>query len=518
MIAAFVAWLGVDFAHAQGPTIHSGAAQDPGSVRSSLGPIPGAGGNPFGGTPGTDATFLGGRPGPSMPRVPSEITMPGGRAAPPSLMIGAPSRLKITDVPLFGPLEVPAAAEEEGPPDGLTLDAAIERLVVENLALRAIGWQIPAARADVITAGLRANPLLYADTQLVPYGQYNKSRSGGPTQYDVNVTHPVDYSGKRRARIAAAELVVKVQEVQYQDAVRVQIENLYTVYVDVLAARETIRYARASQAGLQRLLEINETLYQKADATRADVGKVETMLHAADLAVLDSEAMQRRTRRSLGLLLNLPLGQADALQVRGRLADLAPPPPGSDELMRIALESRPDLLALRLGVRRAEAGVRVAHASRFGDAYVLYQPYTLQNNAPIGLKSPTSWALGLTIPIPIFNLNQGGVARSRLNVNQTLTEVAAMERKLAAEVRDAERQYHVTRELVRKIEADLLPPARRLRDDTLELFVKGELTAVEADNARQEYNQVVRRYRDTLIRHRRSMLTLNTVVGRRVLP
>ena len=57
-----------------------------------------------------------------------------------------------------------------------------------------------------------------------------------------------------------------------------------------------------------------------------------------------------------------------------------------------------------------------------------------------------------------------------------------------------------------------------MRDDTLTLFESGELTAVEAANAQKEYNQVIRTYRDLLIRHRRSMLALNTAVGLRVLP
>ena len=77
---------------------------------------------------------------------------------------------------------------------------------------------------------------------------------------------------------------------------------------------------------------------------------------------------------------------------------------------------------------------------------MLYQPYTFQDNSPSGTKSPTSWALGVTVPLPIYNRNQGGIVRARLNVDQTTNEVAAMERRVAAEVRDAERRYAVTRE------------------------------------------------------------------------
>src|SRR5205807_4155966 len=100
-----------------------------------------------------------------------------------------------------GPLDLPAIREDDGPPNGLTLDMAIERLVRENLDLRSRFFEIPQAEADILTAGLRANPLLYADSQLIPYGQYSTARPGGPLQYDLNVTYPLDVTHKRRARI-----------------------------------------------------------------------------------------------------------------------------------------------------------------------------------------------------------------------------------------------------------------------------------------------------------------------------
>ena len=108
---------------------------------------------------------------------------------------------------------------------------------------------------------------MYADGQLVPYGRYDRSRPGGPNQYDVNVAHPFDLSRKRQARMRVAEQTVSVLEAQFQDAVRLQVDNLYTAYIDVLAARETIRYAEASIVGLDRVREVTRLLYRTADAT-----------------------------------------------------------------------------------------------------------------------------------------------------------------------------------------------------------------------------------------------------------
>lgn len=229
-------------AHAQEILLEAGPAG--GMVPSStrLGPTPGASGGAIGNQPGTaDATF-GGRPGPSVPRVPSSITRPGqGFGAPAPRGITLPPALPITEAPLYGSLAIPAGGEEEGPPDGLTLDQAIERLIHENISLRSRSLEIPKAQADILTASLRANPIFFDDAQQVPYGGFSNNRPGGPTQYDVNITHPFDVNGKRRARMTAAGRAKRVLEAQYQDAVRIEIDNLYTAFVDVLAARETLR-------------------------------------------------------------------------------------------------------------------------------------------------------------------------------------------------------------------------------------------------------------------------------------
>ena len=118
---------------------------------------------------------------------------------------------------------------------------------------------------------------------------------------------------------------------------------------------------------------------------------------------------------------------------------MAPPPPPADELIQIALTVRPDLVAQRLGIQRAEADVRLARAHRFADVYVLYQPYTFQDNAPIGLKSRNLMGPGRDRPVADPQPQPGGHPAAKLNVAQTQVELAALQRRVAAEVAQAER-------------------------------------------------------------------------------
>lgn len=498
------------------PSITGGMAGAEAGV-TSLGRSPGAGGLPFENVPGAGEGLLGGRPGPAFPRVPSLVTMPGGGfQVPRPRGIAAPAPAPISALPVYGPLAIPTGPDEDGPPDGLTLDAAIERLVGDNLDLRAKYHEIPKAQADILTAGLRANPLLFFDAQRVPYGGAGgrgRGRSSEPigTEYDLNINHPLDLNHKREARREVACRAKRVLEAQYQDAVRVEIDNLYTAYANALGERETVRFAQASVAGLREVLRTTKAQLDNKVITEADYLQIKGQLNAAEIGLADAEELYRDAKRSVGLLLSIPNPQAEVMELRGTIRDREPPPPPIDELIRIAMTNRPDLVAFRLGIARAEADVRLARANRFQDVYLLYQPYTFEAGA-------TSWAVGATVPLPVYNRNQGNIQRAQINVSQVRTELASLEQRVIAEVRKAEREYALTRAAVERIEHEMLNDARRVRDTAFRQFGLGEVDAIAYLNAQRSYQEVVRQYRDTLVRHRRGMLRINTTVAQRILP
>ena len=369
-----------------------------------------------------------------------------------------------------------------------------------------------------MTASLRANPIIYTDSQLVPYGVFNDRKPGGPTQYDLNITHPIDISHKRKARMDYAARALKVTEAQYQDAVRIEIANLYTAFVEVLAARQTLSYTKASVAGLEVLQQKTQLLYEKDIGSRADVNDIKTQRQIAEAGVLDAEENLLKAKRTLGMMLNLPPEQSETFDVRGSIQDRGPPPPPLDEMVRIALECRPDAIAYRLGLQTAESGVRLAKANQFQDAYVLYQPFTYQNNAPFGKQSATSWAVGVTFPIPLYNRNQGNIERARQNVTQSHIEMEGIQRRIVMEVQQAAREYQVSGQIVDRIRTRILPTSKSSLDDRLTLFQGGEANVVSFLQAQRNYNDTVKAYHDTVVRHRRSMLGLNTALGQRVLP
>lgn len=490
----------------------------PGSRESRLGTAPGTDQGPFGVQPGQDQPLMGAGGGTSVPRVPASISSPDEGPTPRARALGAPEALPVPRARLYGSLSLPDTDEAEAIPGGLTLDQAIDRMIQENLDLRAKSLEIPQARADVLTASLRANPIFFADSQLIPYGNYSEKRPGGPVQYDINISHPVDFSGKRVARTAYASQAMRVVEAQYQDAVRIEIQNVYTAYIDVLSARQIARYAKASVEGFDRLIRATQLLYERDITSRADVSQVKSQQEIATVGLIDAEENLRRSKRSLGVLLNIPPDQAEVMEFDGVIEDRGSEVPPIEELVQTALAYRPDVVSYRLGVKAAQAGLGLAMANRFQDAYVLYQPYTFQDNTPFNAKSAHSWALGLTVPMPLYNRNQGNIERARINIQQSQIELANVERRVHTEVVQAAREYANTRDIVKRIRTEIIPASEQSKNDRFVLFQNSEANVVTYLEAQRVHNDNVKAYLDTAVRHRRSMLNLNTVVGQRLLP
>lgn len=412
--------------------------------------------------------------------------------------------------------------DDDGPPNGVTLDMAIDITLERSLDLRSKFYEIPMARADILQANLRNNPVFYQDGQLLQYGgtstQFTRAAPGGPSQFDTNISYPLDISHKRQARTVVATRAEKVLEALFQDAVRQRIDDVYGAFVSALYARQTVRYASASVKGLDVLVEKNEGLFDKGAISQIEINQVRIRFRTSKLALIDAEAAYRKAKLDLGALMNLKLGEIKMLELKGTISDVSPPPPPADELRKIALADRPDIVSLRLGILRAEADVRLAKANAFSDVYVLWQPYTFQDNTPYGLKSQYSWALGVTVPLPIYNRNQGGIERAKINVTQSQMQLADQERQVQIDVEEAVQEYEVSRRYVDDLKENVLRPAKHNLDDANKLYTEGAKSLPEYLDAQLDYNVTVKQYLDTAVRHRRSMLSLNTVVGRRVMP
>jgi cobalt-zinc-cadmium efflux system outer membrane protein len=329
----------------------------------------------------------------------------------------------------------------------------------------------------------------------------------------------MDMSRKRQSRTVVARMAKSTLEAQFQDVTRRQIDNLYRAFVNLQAARIDRLAALATvQRQEQRLADLRQR-DDRTDQRAADaIDHLAFMLERSRVALDEATEAYDDARDGLGVLLNLSLDETTRLEPQGSLRTRVPEPPGLDELEAIALRCRPDLHAGRLGVNRAGAEVSLQRANRFDDVYLFYDPLIYQDNRPIRAASSHSWAVGLTFALPIYNRNQGNIARATSNVQQTRNELSSLERRVVSEVRLAEREFQSSKRALDQIERTMLPMTQESLRRQAREFAAGSLDADDYQTRLDEAAELVSAHRDAIVRHRRAMLDLNTAVGMRIMP
>src|SRR3981189_1355246 len=85
----------------------------------------------------------------------------------------------------------------------------------------------------------------------------------------------------------------------------------------------------------------------------------------------------------------------------------------------------------------------------------------------------------LSVPIPVFNRNQGEIERARVEHQQLEVRLTALGASIAAEVETAYEQYSTSRNMVESLEKDMLQQAREVRNTTEYSYRRGEASLIE---------------------------------------
>jgi cobalt-zinc-cadmium efflux system outer membrane protein len=250
--------------------------------------------------------------------------------------------------------------------------------------------------------------------------------------------------------------------------------------------------------------------------SRSEVNTIEIQRDSTDLTLLEAKETYDDAKRTLAALLWMPLEESETFKVRGSLLGSDLPCPPVEILIQKGLEIRPDLAAFRLGVLRARSEVRLARANRLDDVFLLYQPFSAQQGLKPGDRTATSWAIGLTVPLPVYNRNQGNIARAAHTVVQTEVQLANLERQVILEIQRAEAAYGVTLATLKRLEAEILPAARENLEISLRQSRSEKPDPIAIIEAQRAFGDISRQHLEALIRHRRSMFRLNTAVGCRI--
>lgn len=391
----------------------------------------------------------------------------------------------------------------------INLDQAIQEALAKNLNLAAEKLNVSVAEAREITARLRPNPVLTVSGQSLNLlgADYSPNTPLGPNQLNIHTDFPIERGHKREERIALAKQEKSLVELGVREVMRQVIAGVQSAFVDVQQAKGSLKLAQENLKSLESVVAINEVRLKSGDLAQVELdrSKVAALQYRAAVVQAQLQLDQAKTQlqQIMGRRQKLPDFDVAA---EARLEPIAEAP---EQITRLALTRRPDYLADQQTQARSRADLRLQLANGKVD-YVIGTEYTRQSAWGI---SGNSLGLYFSVPLRIFNKNQGEIARAQREILLAGARSEAMESSIQTEVEKAYRQYTVSRQLLTSVENDMLAKARSVRDTTDYSYRRGEASLVEFLDAQRAFNDAMQTYNDARANYSRSLYLIDTVSG-----
>lgn len=414
-------------------------------------------------------------------------------------------------VPTLGTL----VQAQEKPPMSVTVEQAVQEALDHNLALLAERYNLSIADARIITARLRPNPVLSAglDYQdVLGSGFFRDPKNGsGPSEYNARIDFLFERGGKRERRVEVAKDAKAVTEFQLLDATRQVVLDVQNAVVDYLLAKDNLAVARESLKALNETARLNEVRVKGGDVAQVEFLRSNVAALLFQNQVRQAQLLVYSSRNRLQLLLGRRL-RSDGFDVIGGLR--AERESLVLEAMRsFAFDHRPDLQALQRDQARSLAGVK----SQIAQGKVDYT-VGVQFHHQYGFTNGKSLGFFLQAPVPLFNRNQGEVARAQTEQEQIARRIQALEAQIGTEVENAYQQYMTARQALETIEGEMLGQARRVNEVMGFSYRYGAASLLDLLDSQRALNETLQTYNQARADYARNLYVLDSATGKAVNP
>ena len=429
----------------------------------------------------------------------AEAGVPGLDQRPPQTSAGSTRAL----TGLFQNESAVTNAEEisDGDPTGaLTLRQALSLALLRNPQLSAFSREVRAAEARIIAAAAIPNPS--AAIGVENFGGRNERRSFRAAETTLALSQLIELGGKRSGRIRVAGLQRDLARWDYETTRLDVLTRTVQAFVDVLAAQRR-------QLLAERQFELAKQVSESVGARVRAGSESPVEARRSDVALTTRRVELEGARRSLGRarisLAAFWAGRPQFETVEGdfdRIADV----PTLDTLLN-AMAGNPDIARWTAEIGLREAAIELQRAREIPDFTVDagVRRYSDTDN--------TAFIAGISVPIPVFGANPGGVAEARSNL------AVALERRRAAAVAvsaQLTRAYESLTGAARTVELladDGMPGARAAFEAAQQAYRAGRFGLLQVLDAQRALIEVEDRYIGALAEYHNSAAEVERLAG-----
>jgi len=318
-------------------------------------------------------------------------------------------------------------------PGALTLVQVIEAARAKNPTLLAAAQNLRAVRAQEIQAGVRQNPNFeVAASNITEPGSVNN-----PYAYAFQVSRLFERGEKRRWRLDDARATTAETAAQLEDTTRQTLLIIKTAFIQMLQAKASLQLTRAELQQFQHEVDIANDRFKAGDMARIDFERLDLQVASFESAESTDSVNLRQASDQLQTLMGTENPKPD-FDISG---DIVPPAltVNLPDLIKTALDKRPDYAAAQHAVAAAEANQKLAFANGTTDP-------TLEGEFDV-TGPERSVGFQVSIPLRIFDRNQGNKETSIFQADASRFTLMAAKNQVVSDVDQAWINYTESKRL-----------------------------------------------------------------------
>jgi len=362
----------------------------------------------------------------------------------------------------------------------LTLQQAIARALAANPTLASVRQHVSAVGANKITAGLRQNPTLTLYGQGITLPERPDTPDGNPFFYSANVSRLFERGQKRRWRLDSANATADSTQSFYRDQERQTVLSVRQAFTNMLLAKASLVVANENLADYRKTVDLSKARLDAGDITPTDFARIDLQLAQFEADADNAQLALQQASTQLQLLFGVD-HPSSGLDISGTL-DPPQIPLTMAEAENQALATRPDFLAARQALTAAEANAKLANANGTTDP-TLGAEYDRN-----GIDN--SFGLQLSIPVRIFDRNQGEKERTRYEVESNRSAVTAARNQVVSDVDQAWMALETAQTLAKRYNSHYLDEASHVRDNLQFSYRNGNTTLLDYLSALRDYRAI----------------------------
>lgn len=357
-------------------------------------------------------------------------------------------------VVLFRGTPASAQGEPRALPATVTLEDVLKLLAERSPWTAAERASIAVAAADRITARTLPNPTLsYGGVHLV-----TGLSTGAISQHQVGVEQPLLLFQQRQARLDVADTNVRAEEARVAELLSRRRLSVRQTFASLLSRQEQLLVVQESLTNMERVQQLVRGRAAAGDRSQYEVLRVEIETESLRVQAMNAAVDLEDVSGQLAALLGLPGWSPRAV---GAL-DVGAVPTDVDVLWGSAQRRRPSLLALRKQAAAARDGLFLARRERLPVPALSGGAQTTRD------VNGTSAYVGISIPLLLFDHNQGAVARATAQIDAADLDIQASLGEARAEIERAAAVLKKRREALHAFEgavSERVPTLRRMAED-----------------------------------------------------